>query len=161
MIWYIYCDHNEEVTLLISQILNISPSTGYDIKKYCDTVISGFWNENFGHIYPTLKVLEEEGCIQQISEETPTQPVRSEFMLKFLFSSQIPAEQVIEMLDRYKKRLEKELKEYQIMEKELEQGIKAISESRTRFLKATLRRGILASQASIMWCEETILELKK
>ena len=34
-------------------ILNIQPSSGYDIKKYCDTVISGIWNENFGHIYPT------------------------------------------------------------------------------------------------------------
>jgi PadR family transcriptional regulator AphA len=167
-------------------ILNISPSTGYDIKKYCDTVISGFWNENFGHIYPTLKVLEGEGCIRQrseeevsrkikyeitdegkselmtwLQEETLMQPVRSEFMLKFLFSSQLPAEKVIEMLKNYQKRQEEELNKYKAMEKELECGIPEISMSRVRYLKAALRRGILAAQASIQWCEETMLEFEK
>jgi DNA-binding PadR family transcriptional regulator len=167
-------------------ILNISPSTGYDIKKYCDTVISGIWNENFGHIYPTLKVLEQEGCIRQISEEkesrkikyeitdegkyellswlqeeTLIQPVRSEFMLKFLFSSQIPAGKVIEMLNHYKKRQEEELNKYNDLVKELEDGISEIYAERARFLKATLRRGILASQASIKWCEETMQEFEE
>ncbi len=167
-------------------ILNISPSTGYDIKKYCDTIISGFWNENFGHIYPTLKVLEKEGCIRQkseeeisrkikyeitdagkyelldwLQEETLTQPVRSEFMLKFLFSSQLPEEKVIEMLTNYRKRQEDELNKYKQMDKELEDGIPEISVSRVRFLKAALRRGILASQASIQWCQETMLEFEK
>lgn len=167
-------------------ILNISPSTGYDIKKYCDTIISGFWHENFGHIYPTLKVLEQEGCIRQISEDkesrkiryeiteegkyelmnwlqeaTLMQPVRSEFMLKFLFSSQIPVEKAIEMLNHYKKRQEEELFKYKGLEKELEDGILKISSERARFLKATLRRGVLTSQASIKWCEETILEFEK
>jgi DNA-binding PadR family transcriptional regulator len=165
-------------------ILNISPSTGYDIKKYCDTIISGFWHENFGHIYPTLKNLEQEGCIRQLSEEKETrkikyeiteegkielmgwleeetlmQPVRSEFMLKFLFSSQLPLSNVIEMLNNYKKKQEEELNKYKVMEKELEEGIAEISTSRARFLKATLRRGILTTQASIEWCKETILEL--
>jgi DNA-binding PadR family transcriptional regulator len=167
-------------------ILNISPGTGYDIKKYCDTIISGIWHENFGHIYPTLKVLEQEGCIRQISEEkesrkikyeitdegkyellnwlqeeTLMQPVRSEFMLKFLFSSQIPVEKVIEMLNHYKKRYEEELNKYNDLVKELEDVIPEISEERVRFLKATLRRGILTSQASIKWCKETMLELEE
>jgi PadR family transcriptional regulator, regulatory protein AphA len=167
-------------------ILNISPSTGYDIKKYCDTIISGIWHENFGHIYPTLKVLEQEGCIRKISEEkesrkikyeitdegkyellnwlqeeTLMQPVRSEFMLKFLFSNQIPLEKVIEMLNHYKKRQEEELIKYKYMEKGLEGGIPEISTERSRFLKATIRRGILTSQASIEWCEETMLEFEK
>ncbi len=167
-------------------ILNISPSTGYDIKKYCDNIISGIWHENFGHIYPTLKMLEQEGCIRQVSEEkesrkikyeitkagkdellgwlseeTLMQPVRSEFMLKFLFSSQIPIRNVIEMLNQYKKRLEEELNQYMGLEKELAQGIPEISTERARFLKATIRRGILTSQASIEWCQETISELEK
>lgn len=167
-------------------ILNISPGTGYDIKKYCDTVISGIWHENFGHIYPTLKVLEQEGCIRQVSEEkesrkikyeitdggknellnwlqeeTFMQPVRSEFMLKFLFSSQIPVEKVIEMLNYYKKRQEEELNKYKDLENKLVDGIPEISAERARFLKATVRRGILTSQASIKWCEETMREFEK
>ena len=89
------------------------------------------------------------------------QPVRSEFMLKFLFSSQIPLEKVIEMLNQYKKLQGEELNKYKKMEKELEGGISEISAERARFLKATLRRGILTSQASIDWCEETMLEFMK
>jgi len=41
------------------------------------------------------------------------------------------------------------------LEKELEDGIPEISAERARFLKATLRRGILTSRASIKWCDET------
>src|SRR5574344_1554542 len=98
-------------------ILSSSPATGYDIKKYSDTVLSGFWNENFGHIYPTLKKLLQDGLIgidsekteekkvryhitkkgksaldEWLSEETLQPPIRSEFMLKLLFSSSRPKE---------------------------------------------------------------------
>ncbi|HWT76082.1 MAG TPA: PadR family transcriptional regulator, partial [Mobilitalea sp.] len=44
-------------------VLCMKPCTGYDIKKFCDNTISHFWNENFGHIYPVLKQLLEEGLI--------------------------------------------------------------------------------------------------
>lgn len=40
-------------------ILSVSPNTGYGIKKYCDTILKNFWNENFGHVYPTLKKMVE------------------------------------------------------------------------------------------------------
>ncbi len=164
-------------------ILNIQPSSGYDIKKYCDTVISGIWNENFGHIYPTLKSLVDERCIRQVEgekesrkikyeiteegrtellnwlqEETLMQPVRSEFMLKFLFSSSIPKEKVIVMLNQYKQRQEAELNKYLALENELEKGISEIEGERVRYIRATLRRGIFTAKASIAWCEETILE---
>jgi hypothetical protein len=65
------------------------------------------------------------------------------------------------MLNHYKKRQEEELNKYKYLEKELEDRIPEISPERARFLKATLRRGILTSQASIKWCEETILEFEE
>ena len=111
-------------------ILNLAPSTGYDIKKYSDKVLSGFWNENFGHIYPTLKMMLADGMIDILPgeinekkvryaitekgqkeyeawllEETVQQPARSEFMLKLLFSSSLPREKVISMLEDYTHRL--------------------------------------------------------
>ncbi len=166
-------------------ILNLQPSSGYDIKKYCDTVISGIWNENFGHIYPTLKTLVDEGCIRQmegekesrkikyeiteegklelltwLQEETQMQPVRSEFMLKFLFSSSIPKEKVIVMLNQYKQRQEAELNKYIALEDELKKEITEITGDRIRYLRATLRRGIFSARATIAWCEETILEFE-
>ena len=71
------------------------------------------------------------------------QPVRSEFMFKFLFSSLIPEEKVIEMLNSYKKQQD-ELNKYKGLEKDLEAGIAETSSERTRFWKATLGREILA-----------------
>jgi DNA-binding PadR family transcriptional regulator len=162
-------------------ILNVSPGTGYDIKKYCDTVLSGFWNENFGHIYPTLKkmlsdelveIVENEKSEKKIlyritpkgqlelgswlMEDTELQPMRSEFMLKLLFSSNQPKEHIIKMLEDYKQIHVKKQENYLDMQHNLEQGIEEISKERSRFLKAMLRRGILSCEATIRWCDETM-----
>lgn len=164
-------------------ILNISPGTGYDIKKYSDNVLSGFWNENFGHIYPTMKKMLANGMIEIVIrennekkirygitkkgkleletwllEETIQQPVRSEFMLKLLFSSSQPRENVVRMLENYKELHEKNIEKYLGMQKELEDGIQEISNERIFFLKAVLRRGIISSEAVIHWCDETMEE---
>jgi DNA-binding PadR family transcriptional regulator len=133
-------------------ILNLSPGTGYDIKKYCDTVLSVFWNENFGHIYPTLKKMLNDGVIEIVFkernekkirygitekgkqelekwllEETMQQPIRSEFMLKLLFSSSQSGQNVIRMIEDYKELHEKNMEKYLGMQKDLEQGIQEIS----------------------------------
>ncbi len=166
-------------------ILNLSPSTGYDIKKYSDKVLSGFWNENFGHIYPTLKMMLEDGMIEiafreenekkvryritekgkqefetWLLEETMQQPVRSEFMLKLLFSSNQPRENVIRMIENYKELHEKNNGKYLEMQKDLEQGIQQIPKERACFIKAVLRSGIISSEAVIHWCNETIEEMQ-
>lgn len=166
-------------------ILNISPGTGYDIKKYSDKVLSGFWNENFGHIYPTLKMMLEDGMIEIVFkeknerkvlyeitekgkqeletwliEETMLQPVRSEFMLKLLFSSGQPLENVIRMLEKYKEIHEKNMEKYIGMQKDLEDGIQEISKERVCFIKAVIRKGIISNEAVIHWCDETIQEMQ-
>lgn len=165
-------------------ILNLSPCSGYDIKKHSDKVLSGFWNENFGHIYPTLKMMLRDGMIEIVSreknerkikygitekgkkeleawllEETVQQPMRSEFLLKLLFSNSQPREQVIHMLENYKKLHEKNLEKYLEMQTNIEQGNQDISKERVSFVKAVLRRGIISSEAVIRWCDETIEEL--
>ncbi|MDF2885863.1 MAG: hypothetical protein K0R23_248 [Lacrimispora sp.] len=162
-------------------ILNVSPGTGYDIKKYCDTVLLGFWNENFGHIYPTLKKMLSDELVEidtsennekkilyritpkgrlelesWLTEETELQPMRSEFMLKLLFSSGQPKEHIIKMLEDYKQIHVKKQEKYLAMQHDLEQGIEEISKERSRFLKAMLRRGILSCEATICWCNETM-----
>ncbi len=166
-------------------ILSLAPSSGYDIKKYSDKVLSGFWNENFGHIYPTLKRMLEDGMIEIVSgdknekkvrygitekgkqefdawllEESQQQPVRSEFMLKLLFSSGQPRENVIHMLVNYKELHIKNKENYLGILKDLEEGIQEISKERVFFHKAILRKGILSSEAMIRWCDETIEELQ-
>lgn len=166
-------------------ILNLSPSTGYDIKKYSDKVLSGFWNENFGHIYPTLKKMLEDGMIEVVLgetkdkkikygitekgkqelfswllEDTMQQPIRSEFMLKLFFSSSQPTKNVVQMLEEYKERYQKKNEKYFELLKNLELGIQEISTERVIYYKAVIRRGVLSSEAVIRWCDEIIEELK-
>lgn len=167
-------------------ILKLSPSTGYDIKKYSDRVLSGFWNENFGHIYPTLKKMLVNGMIEIVSkeksekkirygitekgkmeletwllEETTQQPVRSEFMLKLMFSSSQPKENVIEMLKKYREIHLRNIQYYLDIQKELQQGIKDISQERVCLFNAILRKGIISDKATVNWCDETIEEFKQ
>lgn len=161
-------------------ILNLAPSTGYDIKRYSDKVLAGFWNENFGHIYPTLKKLLENEMIEVIPgesndnkiryditekgkrelndwllEESEQQPMRSEFMLKLLFSSSQPTDHVIRMLREYKERHLSDVAHYLEMQNALMRD-QTISKKRKGFLNMTLRRGIIAGNATIAWCDEAI-----
>ena len=164
-------------------ILSISPGSGYDIKRYCDSVISNVWHENFGHIYPVLNNMLAEGLIKRknddndestrkkeyeitdkgkdeflnwISEPTQYTPVRSEFMLKLLFSNNLPKENRIKMMEEYKTYHQLKYDKLKIMEKDLSQPMKEISTERKLYLDVTLRYGILSMQAAITWCDEVI-----
>ena len=167
-------------------ILDISPSTGYDIKKYCDKVLSGSWNENFGHIYPTLRKMvtselieldskagEEKKIRYRITEKgrreleswlatgTKQQPVRSEFMLKLIFSGDQPASQIVDMISAYENTYLTQKSDFQGILDNLEQGIQKVSPERERILRAILKRGIMSAQSTIKWCEETKKEFIK
>ncbi len=162
-------------------ILSISPQTGYDIKKYSDTVLASFWNENFGHIYPTLKKMADDGLIEVVNssgndrrivygitesgrmefrtwltEDTVPQPLRSEFMLKLLFSGSSPKSEIIGALEKQKERQKKRLEAYLNMQESLMKETNNVSKDRAVFLYVVLRSGILAAETSIKWCDETM-----
>lgn len=163
-------------------ILSISPGTGYDIKKYCDTIISNFWHENYGHIYPVLSKLEKDGLIKTKQEITSTrkkeyfitdegkeefikwllmpveyQPVRSEFFLKLTFSCNLPKDNVIAFIRDYKERHEKQLLTLKDNEAYLNTSKDShIAPERKFYLYAPLRYGILSAEAAIAWCEEML-----
>jgi DNA-binding PadR family transcriptional regulator len=161
-------------------ILNIASGTGYDIKKYFDTVIPGIWHENYGHIYPTLRLLTGDGLIQVLESvpdstkirytitdkgrselltwlrsETEPQPVRSEFMLKLLFSDQMTQNELASMIRDYRESFTSKLSTYQAMEKALTGGIPEISSRRAPFLLSVLRSGMINCEGMIAWCDET------
>lgn len=163
-------------------ILSLAPQTGYDIKKYSDTVLASFWNENFGHIYPTLKKMTDDGLIEVVdssshdrrivysitesgkrefqtwlTEDTVPQPLRSEFMLKLLFSSSLSKCDITKMLVSQKERQQARLRAYLGMQDSLMKEPNDVSKDRAVFLRAVLRSGILAAEASIRWCDETML----
>jgi hypothetical protein len=86
-------------------------------------------------------------------------PVRSEFMLKLFFSSSLPSEKVIKAIQSYKELHKKKIDTYHQFLAKLEQDNSEISSERVGYYKAVLRKGVLTSQATIQWCDETIEDL--
>lgn len=165
-------------------VINVSPCTGYDIKKYCDKIIAHFWNENYGHIYPVLKSLQEEGLIERVEEEIQDrkkkyaittkgreeflnwlkepanyQPARSEFLLKLSFSKDLKQEEIRGMILSYKEDHVKKLNDYGKMEAYIEQNQTAFDKDQRFFIHAPLRYGIISAKSVVSWCDEMLKEI--
>lgn len=168
-------------------VLNQMSGSGYDIKKACDSSISYFWNENYGHIYPMLKKMESEELITKQVEQKegkPTKniysitekgkeelikwlvlpvehdPVRSEFLLKIFLSKDIPVENVIEKILKEKEECEENLKEYLKVEEFLKSNERSIDKKNLVLWLSTLNFGKYDEESKIKWCEETIKSLE-
>lgn len=61
---------------IILGLLAHKDSSGYDLKKEIDHKISIFWNVGYGQLYPTLKMLEEDGSIIGKPEKSEKGPDR-------------------------------------------------------------------------------------
>ncbi|MDF2537239.1 MAG: putative transcriptional regulator [Herbinix sp.] len=167
-------------------VLCLKPCSGYDIKKFCDKTISHYWSENFGHIYPVLKQLQEEHFIQpsedkasakrnvfQITDEgkrefvewlmlpPEIQSPRSELMLKLSFGNYIAIEHVIAMLGEVKDRNIRNLAYYRELEGSYLTNDAAKKDPAFPYWLAPLRHGILTSEVNIRWCEETVQNIKQ
>jgi PadR family transcriptional regulator AphA len=167
-------------------VLSIKPGSGYDIKKFCDQSIAHFWNENFGHIYPVLKLLEQEGLITKetgrtegrpdrnvyritpegkselrdwLSLPVESEPVRSELLLKLAFAENVPQENIIAQLTKAKERCAARLDEYLQIEQAFTSNQKAHGKAGYPYWLATLRYGICSARTAIQWCEETIANI--
>ena len=168
-------------------VLTLMPGSGYDIKKFCDRGISLFWNENFGHIYPVLKQMELEGLITKKSEQNEGKPDRNvfyitqqgrdeltgwlaqpveqaparlELLLKLYFAKNVPAQNILQELERLQKMYEKGLEECLKTEAGLLSNEKLRADDGYPYWLATLRYGILDARFRIQWCQETIESLK-
>jgi len=170
-------------------VLSLGPASGYDIKKYCDVSVAHFWNENYGHIYPVLRQLEEEGLVDRQTEmsegkarhvyhmtekgrtalhdwlslpsESP--PTRYEFLLKMYFSSEIPTSVVTERLEESKVFCGKLIETYQCIADHMRQAMAQDPACRhkTRFQLATVLYGIRDVQAKLAWVDDCLTMLKE
>jgi DNA-binding PadR family transcriptional regulator len=169
-------------------VLNLMSGSGYDIKKFCDSSIGFFWNENYGHIYPVLKKLEEEELVTKRVEQTEGKPskniysitekgrkeldqwlklpietesARSELLLKIFMSRNIPVENIIEKLQQIKEECAEELLQYSNVEKLLKAHNKEIDKKNLVLWIITLNNGKRGAEAKIKWCEESIQLLEE
>jgi len=164
-------------------LLSIMPCSGYDLKKLSDMSISHFWSENYGHIYPVLRRLEEEGMVTRESSQTPGRPpksvyrvtekgtaelngwlqkpveyhpFRNELLLKIFFARDIPLSNVKEKLQRERERQAQSLETFLGIEAMLKSSEPYKSQKALPLWLSTLDLGKRVSQAIIEWCDETM-----
>ncbi|MTI95292.1 MAG: PadR family transcriptional regulator [Firmicutes bacterium] len=114
------------LTFVILGLLNISPMTGYTIKKNFEGPMHTVWPVTFGGLYPTLHKLHTDNMIEVeeqgdargqkvyhitqkgrqalkhwLSEDTSPPKVRNEYLLKLLVSRDISDSQRLKLLQEY------------------------------------------------------------
>jgi DNA-binding PadR family transcriptional regulator len=171
-------------------MLDFCPMSGYDIRKYAAISISHFWKEDYGHIYPTLKLLLEEGLVKmdevpgkgkplrhQYSitsegkaalsnwlKEMPNSPnLRIELLLKVFLGYKADPDRLRSMLEWQAKECESAHAELLATEEHLKSEIDGGGErSRAaRFQLMTLRYGKSYYESLGTWCRETFEELRE
>jgi PadR family transcriptional regulator AphA len=169
-------------------MLSFAPMSGYDMKKSFDSSIAHFWNENYGHIYPVLRMLEEEGCVTKKSEQTKGKPQRNvyfitergkkelrkwlllpaerptlrlELLLKLFFSQELPLENVVRKVEDERSFCDRTLKTFDEIESHIQNAHKDEGLTEATYWLITLRYGKSYYSAVREWCDETIRTLEK
>jgi PadR family transcriptional regulator, regulatory protein AphA len=166
-------------------LLTMGPMSGYDIKKLTDFSLGYFWSENYGHIYPILKKLEEEGLVTGRTEHTrgkpdrnvfsltetgrrefdewlslpsEKQPIRNEFLLKLFFGRRLPGADVEAKLLDERGRTVAYLSELETLEKRISEDFRG-NEGLPNWLM-TLDFGKAFARMMRDWCDECLRKMK-
>jgi PadR family transcriptional regulator AphA len=158
------------------------PRSGYEIKKAIDSVISHFWSESHGQLYPVLKQLAAEELIRAQDRQegrrkktvyaiTPKgkkwlrswleAPIelgkpRDELILKLFFGSETEIPVLIRHLEAHRARMKTVLHQCEQWKKENAQNPDRYS----RFFLITINAGTAVSEASLRWAEDSLQMLK-
>lgn len=169
-------------------VLSLTSGSGYDLKKFCDSSIAHFWNENYAHIYPVLKNMEKEGLVSKVTEQNEGRPPKSiysitdkgrdelyqwlilpvedsphrfELLLKLFFSAEVPVENILEKLMAVKKKHENLREEYQKAEEQLKSDQSLKGDKGLPLWLSTISFGKYHAEAVLKWCDETVKSMQK
>jgi DNA-binding PadR family transcriptional regulator len=166
-------------------LLSQGAASGYDIRKQVDRLLSHFWNESYGQIYPILRELGTGGLasrkvFRQLGKpdrqeysltsrgegefadwlSTPAQfPLnRNETLLKVFFGDQQDPEALLAHIERYR--------DYHLAQLdalgELEKGLQVEEEENAAlpFWMMTIAHEKAVSRSVLRWCDQIIEELE-
>jgi len=167
-------------------ILSYGPMSGYDIKKFYEQNVAGFWSESYGQIYPILKRLAEERLAtrsvqkqegkpdrhiyaitgkgreelqQWLVEPTGRHIGRHETLLKLMFGQQVSIGDNIAQIKRFRKRQIDELKEIEALKEHFER--QEDENPNLPFWRLAFGYGEHVNRAYINWAEEAIASLSE
>ncbi|RBM16548.1 PadR family transcriptional regulator [Prauserella sp. PE36] len=159
---------------VILGLLDLSPMTGYEVKRHCDTTIKYFWQADKAQIYRTLSQLTADGLaavetapgvggparqVHHITErgrevlndwltsKLERQPERDAFLARLFFSGGLPESQVEELLAARRADAESLLAELEEMRRSLPDP----PDRRARLRLATLDYGIAQVRTELDW----------
>ena len=157
--------------------------SGYELKKAIETVISHFWSESDGQLYPVLKQLTSEKLIRALGEtknarrktlyaitpkgkarlqqwlEAPVEigKPRDELILKLFFGSETEMPVLIRHLEAQRDRTKATLSQCVHWQKE-------VAKQRTPYsalILITLRAGAAFCETALNWAEDSIITLRQ
>ena len=167
-------------------ILSYGPMSGYDIKKFYEKSVAGFWSESYGQIYPILKRLAEEGLATKSIQKQEGKPDRHiyaitekgrrdlqrwlvaptgrhigrhEALLKLMFGKQISVADNIIQIKRLRDRQRNELKEVEELKERLKN--EEVDDPNMPFWQLAFSYGEHVNRAYIEWAEEALAALRK
>lgn len=161
-------------------LLTTECRTGYSIKQMIDTSLNHFWKISYGQIYPTLKLLVDQGYAtveSQIQEGKPDkkeytitnegervlkewiqQPIqqlpgeKNEWLLKLFFSGNQDVQDTLSHLADYREKLTDRLNTYRGIQEMI--NTQLWDQADAPFWLLTLDYGIRTTLAAIEWCDE-------
>ncbi|MCH4887773.1 PadR family transcriptional regulator [Acidaminobacter sp. JC074] len=166
-------------------LLSIKPMTGYEMKKWVENALSHFWKTSYGQIYPTMSKFVEKGYVTVEKLENDKGPAsklyslteegelvllewlnesvedfnsKDEALLKFYFTSMLPIESVIDMMETSLV-YNKSVRDKYTGNAEKMRTVKRPSRHELNTYLAT-KNGIYLNEARIKWQEECIETLK-
>ncbi|MDP4153630.1 MAG: PadR family transcriptional regulator [Bacillota bacterium] len=171
---------------IILGLLAHEDSSGYDLKKKIDVMISQFWDVGYGQLYPTLKVLEKEGSIKGATVQSEKGPdrivysitdagrqkltqwmslplekeyIRYEILLKLFFGSLSNPEDNIRRIEAFQKQHEVDYKMISMFKSNLE---RVFGENKDHlYYYLTVLFGEHIYKAYLDWASEALLFIQK
>lgn len=167
-------------------LLAIEPMSGYDIRKFVKEVLSNFWNESYGRIYPLLAELTQQGLatrrlqkqdgkpnrhVYQITSRgrtelqawlrLPPQPlqIRNEASLKLFLGANLSIGENLQAIERVRDGLLREKAALARFEKA--QAGERDSSDQWEYFALILRLGQLLNEARLRWCDEASARLER
>lgn len=171
---------------MILGLLNHEPMSGYDIKQKSDKVLKYFWATGFGQIYPSLKVMTDEGWIMVTKQKGVSGPdkqlyeitdlgrnvlvdwlkepaikehVRYEVLLKLFFSGAAEKSDALLNIEHFKERNEENLKIMKQFSAQLEPVLKDSPDHIYYYLTTSFGEKVYS--AYLEWADEASALIEK
>lgn len=175
----------KKIDCVILGLLSHEELTGYEIKKRMDTTLKYFWGASYGSIYPALNGLVNRGlAVKRADHESrrnrliytitddgrsylkewlklPAEKdeLRYETLLKLFFGKEGGELQSISHIERFQKKIKKEMSYLKSAEKTLEALIDA--DEAHKYYLLTVKFGLKTYETYLEWCKEAKAMLRK